>query len=165
MYIFKKTENGTSGNLLKFLLEAHFIISLMCRVNIIPFSSMKAFVPSIWIHSGVSAISSLPWVPTEELPMIPTEQLENSLTLSRVIRKDGELLWEIIQNSKGKITKVCIPEYKMENLMGLPYLYKLNPFIGTYELQTEETEASMDEEPIGISGLHTFVLPRAYHLQ
>lgn len=26
MYIFKKTENGTSGNLLKFLFEAHFII-------------------------------------------------------------------------------------------------------------------------------------------
>ncbi|MBR4021778.1 MAG: TnpV protein [Ruminococcus sp.] len=92
-------------------------------------------------------------VPTEELPMIPTEQLENGLTLSRVIRKDGELLWEMTQDLNGDISTAHFPEYKMKDLMGLPYLYKLNPFIGTYEIQTEKQEASMDEEPIGISGL------------
>lgn len=93
-------------------------------------------------------------VSTEELPMIPTEQLENGLTLSRVIRKDGELLWEMTQDLNGDISTAHFPEYKMKDLMGLPYLYKLNPFIGTYEIQTEETEASMDEEPIGIMGMH-----------
>ncbi|HQM00995.1 MAG TPA: TnpV protein [Ruminococcus flavefaciens] len=94
-------------------------------------------------------------VPEEELPMIPKEQLRNFLTSSRMVKRDGILGWEIVQEFQGNKKQEWFPMYKEKQgtVPTIIFQYQFNPYNGTYTMRPDPNlEKSMTEEPIGMYG-------------
>ena len=64
------------------------------------------------------------------LPDVPLADLENGLTLSRMIIKNGERYWEIQYEGETK-TKI-VPEYKHKTELGVSVRHKFVPMCGHY---------------------------------
>lgn len=92
-------------------------------------------------------------VPNSELPEIPKEQLTNFLTSAKMIRVEGELMWEVIQETPTRKTTGQFPLQKKKLVQGQTFWYQFDPTMGTYSLDLEQAEPTTDEEPIGQYGV------------
>ena len=93
-------------------------------------------------------------IPDAKLPEVPQELLHNFLTKSRAIRnKDGILGWEVEQDIHGAHQTYFLPLLKSRQIGSVTFWYQVNPTIGTYEMQMEQEEATIEEDPIGSYGL------------
>jgi hypothetical protein len=98
------------------------------------------------------------------LPEIPREELQNGLTASRMILKNGERYWEItLMSTEGKEITKQYAEYKQKDISGTLMWYKFDPVWGTYKMNLTGTEPSMDEEPIGHYGTEWLEFMKEHH--
>jgi hypothetical protein len=82
------------------------------------------------------------------LPEIPQEELENGLTMSKMIIQDNQRVWEI--QVEGQENTTIYPEYKQKDVAGVPVWYKFNPMWGYYySMNLTGMESSMDKNPDG----------------
>ena len=84
------------------------------------------------------------------LPEVPLADLENGLTMSRMIVKDGERFWEI--QRKGNTQTHIFPEYKEKTVSGITMRSRFNPVRGDYKMKLPPSEALlMDSVDFGDS--------------
>ena len=88
-----------------------------------------------------------------ELPEVPAEMLRNSLTKARAFRKNGVMGWEITQKLTNGIETEWSPTVRTKEVSGVTVRYLFNPQNALYEPMLEESEPSMEEEPIGGYGM------------
>ena len=88
-----------------------------------------------------------------ELPEVPQEMLHNFLTQSRAMRKDGVLGWEITQELTNGSETAWYPTVRTKEVSGVTVRYLFNPLSALYEPQMEQSEPSLEEEPIGSYGM------------
>ncbi len=91
-------------------------------------------------------------VPDEDLPEVPTGMLRNGLTMAKAMRQNGELGWNVTQMVGGKAKTLFLPKWKSREQNGLMLWWRLDELAGTY-LPYEETEPSLEQEPLGVYGL------------
>ena len=85
-------------------------------------------------------------VTEDNLPEIPQAELQNGLTKSKMVLKDGQRMWEITVDGAAKL----YPEFKQETIAGVPAWYKFNPIWGYYSLNLTDCEPTLTEEPLGM---------------